>query len=449
MDGNVWHKQTQFEKEMNHGTSGAHTVVPFQCERCWFVNLEGRLPIPGYPKDDTLKKMMRRVNLDIMNGRATSTIKQHANEVKRTVRECAVLGKTPSYEERGPLPMRDTAGMGLAIEMVNRSCVARTGRINEQGFLQWDTLRKMRATSSKVRESSRLGVEEMSSFSSGTSKVKLTQCPTQSEAFAWFALGAERRMGAESKADKALSIQVILRVLELIKREASTLSPLEAAPLWKCGAAIVVGLMGSLRGPEIWMLDLAGIRRHIRQGKLGVLPIKPLKEGIDLFNAPFVTLCLLGKFKGENGTREHMIAVASTSRSGIEARWWVEKLIEVRLQEGCTSGPAFGNADGTPVSTLDMNAMLRHYLGEIQHTDSKLIPPDDDVIANYSFTRSLRKAAQSSARAAGLKADVQDAMNRWKKIERAQGRRPRFNMRDHYSNVVAMMPVTWRYSYVH
>lgn len=393
--------------------------------------------------------MMRRVNLDVMHGRATTTIRGHANEVRRTVRECATMGKTPAYEPRGPMPISDTLGMGLAMEMVYRSCVSRTGRINKDGFLQWDTLRKMRGTSTKVRESSAIGVQEMSSFSAGINKVRLTKCPTQSEAFSLFTSGIERRMGVESKADKALHVSVILRLLENIEEEASSLPPLEAAPLWKCGAAIAVGMMGSLRGPEIWMLDLAGIRRHIRQGKEGILPRDPLKEGTDLFGAPFVTLCLLGRFKGENGTREHMLAVASTSRSGIAVRWWIEKLIAVRLEEGCVSGPAFGNADGSLVSSLDMNAILRHFLGEIQRSDLGLIPLDDDVIANYSHDRTWRKSAQNSARAAGIKADVQDAMNRWKKIERAQGGRPRFNMRDHYSNVVAMMPVTWRYSYVH
>jgi hypothetical protein len=56
--------------------------------------------------------------------------------------------------------------------------------------------------------------------------------------------------------------------------------------------------------------------------------------------------------------------------------------------------------------------------------------------------------AEGRARAAGLDGSVQDAMNRWRKIEQAKGRRPRFNMVDHYSHAQDLMPVTWRYSFV-
>ena len=51
-------------------------------------------------------------------------------------------------------------------------------------------------------------------------------------------------------------------------------------------------------------------------------------------------------------------------------------------------------------------------------------------------------------RAAGLDESVQTAMNRWRIIEQAKGRRPRFNMVEHYTHARDLMPVTWRYSYV-
>ena len=73
---------------------------------------------------------------------------------------------------------------------------------------------------------------------------------------------------------------------------------------------------------------------------------------------------------------------------------------------------------------------------------------DDDIYRNYSFFRIFRKTAEGRARAAGLDSDIQNAMNRWKKVERSKGRRPKFNMVDHYSTVRDLMPVTWRYSYV-
>ena len=45
--GNLWHEQAKFENRHNHGSRGVHVLcIPFQCEECWILNLEGRLPIP-------------------------------------------------------------------------------------------------------------------------------------------------------------------------------------------------------------------------------------------------------------------------------------------------------------------------------------------------------------------------------------------------------------------
>ena len=57
-------------------------------------------------------------------------------------------------------------------------------------------------------------------------------------------------------------------------------------------------------------------------------------------------------------------------------------------------------------------------------------------------------AHTEEGRAAGLDESVQTAMNRWRTIEQVKGRRPRFNMVEHYTHARDLMPVTWRYSYV-
>jgi len=85
-------------------------------------------------------------------------------------------------------------------------------------------------------------------------------------------------------------------------------------------------------------------------------------------------------------------------------------------------------------------------LGEIQ-TDTELI--EDKIIVSESFgiSRTLRKTAEARATRAGISAKLQDKMNRWKTVEAADGRKPRFQMRDLYAGVLAQMPTTWRYSY--
>lgn len=109
-----------------------------------------------------------------------------------------------------------------------------------------------------------------------------------------------------------------------------------------------------------------------------------MKVGVDLTSAPHVYLALVGKFKDELGICEHLVAVASTTISGVEVRWWLEQLIRVREEEGQLHGPASGNADGS--------------LGFMSE--------------NYSFFRTFRKTVEDRTRAAHLDSNVQNAMNR-------------------------------------
>jgi len=216
----------------------------------------------------------------------------------------------------------------------------------------------------------------------------------------------------------------------------------------KFGAAVALAVCASLRGPEVFLLDLAGMWKHLEIGKDGVMPPEPMKQNVNLEGAPHIIVTLLGELKGELGTRHHQLALASVTTSGIKLRWWMEHLLEVREREGHTSGPAFGDADGRVGLISEYDGILHSMLRKLQLEHPGLIAENDEVEANYSFFRSFRRTAEGRARGAGLDGSVQDAMNRWRKIEQAKGRRPRFNMVDHYSHARDLMPVTWRYSFV-
>lgn len=443
--GNVWFSQEKEEERLNHGYRGAHVVIPFQCESCWLVNLERRLPAPGL--DDVYVSLIRRANLDAMAGRAKSTVAGHVTALCRSIHNCQLIRKTPSIEPRGPMPLCDLVGMGVAVDMLVYSLTAKP-RITGQPFIQYATVRKVRATYTCGWESSPRGIEEGSSFSQGFGKATLTSCPTQQKWFSFFSLGMEARMGYSTRSNKAFLIRTVVRLLELVKEEAEEASPTVSNDLYKFGAAVVVAQCGSLRGPEVLTMDLAGLRTHLALGREGTLPDDPMKVGQDLSGAPHIFLTLLGKFKGENGIRQHMICVASNTISGIETRWWVEKLIAVREREGWCEGPAFGHKDGSVMSLRELDGLLHYFLERIQTEDETLIAGVDCVSDNYGFFRSFRKTAEGRARAANLESDVQNSMNRWRKIESARGRMPRFSMVDHYTNARDLMRVTWRYSYV-
>ena len=138
------------------------------------------------------------------------------------------------------------------------------------------------------------------------------------------------------------------------------------------------------------------MRKHIKKGRMGDIPVGLDKHTIILEetcrNLPRVTICLLGKFKGEMGADHHLITVANKSSSGLRPRWWLEKLREVCEGEGRCKGPAFASADGILTSSTDYNAMFRKYLTMVQD-ETDLIPDDHDVNGLYSTFRTPRKTA--------------------------------------------------------
>jgi hypothetical protein len=178
-------------------------------------------------------------------------------------------------------------------------------------------------------------------------------------------------------------------LLDLAKVEMGGNNAARRREYCKCGAAVVVAITASLRGPEVFKLDLAGIRTFLELGRDGVIPSNPMKRGTDLTKAPHVFYAFLGKFKGELGFDQHLVAVASVTKSGLEPRWWLEQLIRVRQEEGCVSGPAFGRSATQASLGSEYDIMLHQLLGTIQQENPDLIAPADDVKLQYGFFRSF------------------------------------------------------------
>jgi hypothetical protein len=88
-----------------------------------------------------------------------------------------------------------------------------------------------------------------------------------------------------------------------------------------------------LRGEEGFMLDAFGFRKHIAKGKYDR-------------KHPHVVSPMLGRFRGEDGERMHLLLIADRSESGLEYRKWLERLIEVLDMKGQDHGPAFCEEDG-------------------------------------------------------------------------------------------------------
>ena len=452
VDGNVWHNERTRLKRLNQGAEGAHLCSPFQCELCWFRNLEGKDPVAGV--HDKAMLLIRRSNLDNMAGRAPSTIRGHLMETITMVQNFEKFGLIPPLRPLGPFPLSDTTGMGIAIAMQMKSITAK-GRIVENP--QYATVRGVRGTASLNWQSSPIGVGESSSFSKGKGRVRPTSCPTQSDWFYYFSLGMELRMGSQSQPDQAVKMSAIVHLLHLVRADAQSAEDSgylsDADYLWKVGAYVCILTAASLRGHEGFYLELAGLRKHLSKGKNGFVPpgLVISKEVIlseeVCGNLPHVTVTLMGHFKGETKADQHLIAISSVSQSGLEPRWWIEKLVAVCSREGRIHGPAFADEFGVLASSPDYNSTFQGYLYRVQ-SETTLIDKDVDVFKVYNTYRTLRKTATTRIERAGFGNDFVDKMNRWRAQENAQGRLVRRRMNALYADALLLMPTTWVGSYV-
>jgi hypothetical protein len=78
-------------------------------------------------------------------------------------------------------------------------------------------------------------------------------------------------------------------------------------------------------------------------------------------------------------------------------------------------------------------------LEHIQEMKPELIAANVDVEEEYGVSRSFRRGATSEAVNNGVKPDVTDANNRWRKMNQAGASRPTLTMREHYTDVRLML----------
>jgi hypothetical protein len=154
--------------------------------------------------------------------------------------------------------------------------------------IQFDSMRCRRAMFTTAWEFSPGGIREGATFATGAMKVTITSCPTQQRWFGLFLRGAENRMGYVSQRNQPLGVGVVARMLELVKFKLEEQDDWVVMEYYKFSAAAALAICGSLRGPEVFMLDLAGLWKYLEMGKDGIMPDEPLKAGINLSKAPML-----------------------------------------------------------------------------------------------------------------------------------------------------------------
>ena len=100
---------------------GDNLITPFQCDLCWFRNLQKRSPKPNSKSDSLLLAYIRRANLDALWSRSPKTVSGSITGLKKIIATSRDLNFEPPLESLGPWLVGDEWGFRLAITILQAS----------------------------------------------------------------------------------------------------------------------------------------------------------------------------------------------------------------------------------------------------------------------------------------------------------------------------------------
>ena len=344
------------------------------------------------------------------------------------------LGLAPVHVDLGPWPLEDNQGMQVAIEILRAS--QRKGR-NDSAYVQFDSVRKLRAAYVNVYQTSPLAVER-NLFMKGPrgQSFVLATSATDTVTFRMFMLGCEKRMGRLVVQELGFTVEVVLKLLEEWDKEleSDSVSGPRKRDLIVVGGAFVVLVGGALQGGEVLLLEASEL-------------VQRRFDGRNHDKHPHVVAPLMGRFKNETEERNMILALASKTASGIEIRKWLERLIILLIREGRDKkvGPAICERDGFLMERWKINGILRDSLLKIQQ-ETDLIRDDIDVINKYSLHRSARRGMYTRAREAKVPDFILEANMRWSKVQKKSGGMPNLPMTELYLEVTQSLATKLAFS---
>ena len=302
------------DNRFRFGRREDHLVCHFECDVCHFRNIQKRYPIKGNNQDHKLLEFIRRANLDTLWSRQPSTPRETASEIRNGIKYMSELGLSAEkiLPPMGPWPLEDTVGMGYAVVILRR--LLEKGCTTETVLFQ--TSRKTRAAISNLWHAS-LDGGSSAMMVKGKTKVIESKSPTNGAWFEKFMAGFHNRVGDQTRPDRAISLEVMIKLQNRLASDfekASTSGDEVAMLKIAClGAFAIWAYCGGLRGEEIVLAHLGGIRRYWDEAR-GV-------------KTPHVPLALRGRFKGKVGKQWHYLPLADETHSGLKPYEWTNLLI--------------------------------------------------------------------------------------------------------------------------
>jgi len=189
-----------------------------------------------------------------------------------------------------------------------------------------------------------------------------------------------------------------------------------------------------LRGEEGMKVEAAGFLQH-------------LDAGYAHEEFPHVIVPLLGRLKGETGERHHLLPMARTTQSGLQAGLWADRLGMLLVGRGWTNGWIYRDRNGGQAKIGDYDSQFIDRLKRVQMEKPNLFDPKMDIGDAYGLRRSLRRGSTSEATNAKVRQPVIELNNRWRKFDESKGKRPSMSMVAHYTEVKLMLPTLFEYSH--
>ena len=128
-------------------------------------------------------------------------------------------------------------------------------------------------------------------------------------------------------------------------------------------------------------------------------------------------MVLWGKIKGEESTREHKIPCINVTKSGINVRYVVERLLDLKRKQGLMRGPAVSDSNGYLMSTKELDTMMHETLTDVYAQDKSLFPPsitsEELIIESYKCYRTFRRTSDTRAIEEKVEQLDIDIVNKW------------------------------------
>jgi hypothetical protein len=423
------------ERRFVEARQGDMLGVPFQCEFCWFGNLKKRDALPDEPLDKLLLGYARRVNLDMMWSRERGTVNGWLSNIRKGKKMSEELGLKPVDLKIEAWPVCDGQGFQVAIETLRAS--QRPGR-NDSTYTQFDTIRKLRTAYSVVSENTvgASGNHNLYKGEHGRTMV-LSRNETDSVLFRKFILGVEKRMGRLVLQNIGISVDMLAIMLQGYEEELQDelIDVKRKRKIIICGCAFINLFVGALRGGEVLLMERTEFANKIDCGKF-----HPTE--------PHVLVPLMGRFKGETGERNLLLPFASVTSSGLEVRFWNERLCKLLVEEGKDKdvGPAYCREDGTVARSWEMNGELTSALNRVQVLRPDLIHKQIDVEEKFNTYRSFRRGATTRAKVLKVPEEVIELNNRWNKLQNSGGGLSKLPMSQLYTEITQALPAKLRFS---